>query len=83
MVFTRINNDVIIQGGLITNTTKYTFPISFTTRVFGFGFSQSAAQSANVGRLAFASFPTITGFTVVSASTAMVTNGAYYIVIGY
>ena len=46
-------------------------------------FSQSGAQSAYSNRIAFGAYPTLTGFTLDSFTSASTNKGAYYIAIGY
>lgn len=80
----RISNGVIIQGGSINaSTTTYYFNIAFTSNIWGMSFSQSGAQSAYSNRIAFGSYPTLTGFTLDSFTSASTNKGAYYIAVGY
>ena len=79
-----ISNNFIIQGGeFISGSKDITFSCSYTATCIGLAFCQTGQQSANVGRIALTKHPTVTGFTVGSATSTTTAYGAFWISIGY
>lgn len=77
---------MICGGPIVSSTTSYVFQTlfgtSFGTRVMGLAFSQTGISSATVQRVALESVSK-TGFSLPQIKANMVSNGAFYIAIGY
>lgn len=71
---------IILAGKISSNS--ITFPISFTSRMIGLAFSQSAAASSRISRIAIKSI-TKTTLNLEGCESATMANGAYYISIAY
>lgn len=68
-------------GQFVANQTDYTFAVAFGTACVAIAFSQAGATSASINRLALASAPAKTGFSVTTCISNMLP--AFYIAIGY
>ena len=67
---------------MVAGTSTYTFPISFSTHIWGIGFSQSGGSSYSIPRIAITGVK-LSQLSVNGTAGNTTNNGAYFLAIGY